>query len=136
MIVRYIVFAVYTFASLCTGDSCIETLTILLLTLRFFTYASWTCFSWTFTFYLSFGLFNQLRMFMCVTTSKTCTLWSTLFTRWKTFAIVFQAMCFSTCTTRFFSFDFRSLNHRFCWNGDIESEWVFFLGDLFGFMAL
>lgn len=89
MRVSCVVLAIDAFTCLCTCNSCVKAFTIFFLTLRFFTDTSWTCFSWTLTFYLSFCLLNKLWVFMRIITSIASTFWSTLLASWKTLAVIF-----------------------------------------------
>ena len=136
MRMRDMVLTINAFTCLSTCYSCIKTLTVFFLALRFFTNASRTIFAWTLTFYLCFCLFYELLVFMIIKAAIATTLWCTLFSHWETFTIIFKTVSFSTSASCLFSFDIWCVDHWLFFSDKLNSQRVFLLWYLLMLMLL
>ena len=104
LFIIFFITAVRAIARFRASQTCIETFTVLLLALRFFTVACAICMSvgWaSLKFQLVFSHFDLLCMHLLIVAAVTSTFRCTHFTSWEALTVHFETVCLFACTANF-----------------------------------
>lgn len=99
--VMRMIFTIKTSTCISAWNPSIKALTILFLTLWFFTNTAFPIFPIIFGFDLNFRLCEKMLMRLIIMASKASTLLGAHFPSRKTLTVTFETICFGTCTPSF-----------------------------------